>query len=242
MEKYYEKNWFYNGGVIFVIVIIGILSAVALPKFGGIKDRAKITTEVASMESLYSAVKGEIEFHYDDFQNYEVNWHDADNGGDNTEVGNAATARTTYYSGVNSAKKVLEKIFNKNDAYKIVAFAAINSRDNDDGDDYGNGVFHDLIYIKGPASSSSTGVAYPKTEGDDIPGKPDKNDFWAFNSSVSDINITGTNIGIVTLEPGDIKLIDVNGTNALNYEDDDADAIITRVNGQIENLDIQGVN
>jgi prepilin-type N-terminal cleavage/methylation domain-containing protein len=43
--------------LIFVIVIIGILSAVAIPKFGGISDKAKISTEMANVSNVRLALE-----------------------------------------------------------------------------------------------------------------------------------------------------------------------------------------
>ena len=62
--------------LIFVIVIIGILAAVALPKFSGVKDNAKANTEVSAMHSLDGPIVSAVEFRLQDFNDRNVEWHD----------------------------------------------------------------------------------------------------------------------------------------------------------------------
>jgi hypothetical protein len=80
-----------------------------------------------------------------------------------------------------------------------------------------NGVLYfSPVLITGPASDTLSGVTYPTDhDGQDIPGKPDKNDFWVFNPSSYDLDINGTSvINATTIESGTIGLVDVNGTAA----------------------------
>ena len=42
--------------LIFVILLIGVLSAVAIPKFSGMRDNAKITSELSTASSVQTAI------------------------------------------------------------------------------------------------------------------------------------------------------------------------------------------
>ncbi len=209
--------------LIFVIVIIGILAATALPKFNGVKDRAKVNSEISAMDGLASAVVAEQEGRYEDYGDTKVNWYDlsaADiNGSDKTSF----AAYGAAFKQVNDSQDVFKKIAKKVKNLKIKAFIPMY----EDGYIWGysahNGESHAGLYycpviITGQASDSQTGVKYPIDHpGEDIPGKPDKNDFWVFNPSGVDINVTGPNINNTVAEAGTITLVDVNGTASTSY-------------------------
>ncbi len=201
--------------LIFVIIIIGILSAAAIPKFGDIKDRAKVNSELSAMEGLASAITVAQESRNDNYGDYKVNWYalpEADANGSNTA---SLAAFGAVLKKVNDSKSVLKKIAKKTNKLKIVAFAPFS--ENGTIWNPGAGIYYSPVIITGEASNVH-GVKYPKdAPGQDIAGKPDKNDFWVFNPSSQDLLIDGTgaygaNINPVTIESGSLALVDVNGT------------------------------
>ncbi len=198
--------------LIFVIIIIGILSAAAIPKFGDIKDRSKINSENAALSALDGAIIGAIEFQQEDYDNMAVAWH---------EEGTAAVAT---YGTINTNKEVLQKILKKGDALKIVAYGDLDSA----GAATDGNTAYDMLFIEGTASNKSNGV---KKE-IDIAGKPDKNDFWVFNTSPVDMNITGTagTFATTMVESGEMKLIDSNTTvtyTGITYVSSDGTTLTT---------------
>lgn len=209
--------------LIFVIVIIGILAATALPKFGGVKDNAKVNTEIASMQSLDGAIVSAREFQYDNYKNTDVNWHELSDTDFNGTNKAAFSDYGAAFKAANTARSVLQNIAKKTENLTIKAFIPMY----DDGYIWGytahNGISHAstsgcVLIITGPATDSSLGVAYPKdATNSDISGKPDKNDFWVFNPSGVDIEILGTNINPKTVSSGSIVLIDVNGTSTTTF-------------------------
>ena len=191
--------------LIFVIVIIGILAATALPKFSGVKENAKVSSEMAALSGLDGAMVAAYEFRLQDFRDNNITWHS------DTYDGNITVAE---YKAFNTSSKVLSKIASKSEKFRIsgvisstgseiaaLAAAGVNS------------VF-DVLMITGDASDSSTGVIAPSN---DTAGRPDKNDFWIFNPNTFDVNVSGTNIdgatGWKNVAAQTIGLIDVNGSD-----------------------------
>ena len=206
-----RRNGFTMVELIFVIVIIGILSVAAIPKFGDMKDKAKINTEVSSMESLQSSIVVAKESRYDDYGDSQVNWHSYS---DMNSSSNSTASRAAEYKKINDSKKVLSKITKKSSQLKITGWALIDSNGNWGWND---GLYDDILMLEATASSSKVGVKYPKdAPGQDLAGKPDKNDFWIFNPSNVDIDVVGLNADApltpVTVESGSLVLVDVNGT------------------------------
>ncbi len=158
--------------LIFVIVIIGILAAVALPKFGGVKDNAKANTEISAMNSLDGSIVGAVEFRLQDFNDRNVAWHD-------TEID--AADKTNDYKQVNTDKDVLKEIMKKGEKFTIIGYAEVNTDQN---------ATNDVLLLTGEASDTANGLTQPSKG--DIFGKPDKNDFWVFNPNNFDLNITTT--------------------------------------------------
>ena len=192
-----QRNAFTMVELIFVIIIIGILSAAAIPKFGDIRDRSKINSEYAALSALDGAIIGAMEFHQEDHDNVGVLWHDE----------SALTASTAGdYKAINDSKSVLSKVMKKGESLKIVAFADLDETST--GTD--NKTTYDILFLEGTASSSTNGVKKKL----DVAGKPDKNDFWVFNGSAVDINITGVSNKYETtkVESGELRLIDSNKT------------------------------
>lgn len=190
-----RRNGFTMVELIFVIIIIGILSVAAIPKFGDIKDRAKVNSEYSALSGLDGAIAAAMEFQDEDNGNIGVEWH--------------RQSSSDTYTSINSAKKVLSKIVKKGDDLKIVASIAMdeNGTTNDDG------LVYDVVFIEGSASSHDKGVKQ-KSEGD-VVGKPDKNDVWVFNTSPVNITITGSAVTDANVSSGELKLIDA--TTALDY-------------------------
>jgi len=190
-----KRNGFTMVELIFVIIIIGILSVAAIPKFGDIRDRAKASTEYGALSGLDSAIQAHMEMQKEDFDNIHVNWHNVDTFGNDLKA--------TYQS-VNTNKSVLGKILKKNENLKIVAYV-------DAGDTGADGVYDDIFFIKGKASDPTLGVK-EADETDKLNGKPDKTDVWVFNASPEDANVTyydGNSVENKIVESGEIVLIDL---------------------------------
>ncbi len=139
--------------LIFVIILIGVLGAVAVPKFMGMRDNAKITSELstaASVQTAIDACHGE--------------W--VINEGTFTCGAGIDPADPSQFDTVNgyplllgsSDTSPLDRILKNGKNVKWIKKA--------DG------------FYRGPASNN--GVKAPSV---DIPGKPDANDYWEYNST-----------------------------------------------------------
>ncbi len=181
--------------LIFVIIIIGILSVAAIPKFGDIKDRAKVNSEYNALSNLDGAIEGAIAFQQEDYNNMDVLWH-------NQPASTAQNDATNGYSAINTNKKVLSKIVKKGDDLKIVGYVDTNTSGKIGGDQ----IEGDVIFIEGVASNHVTGVK----KDPDVQNKPDRNDVWVFNTSSVDINVTDTDSAFAETEvlSGELKLLD----------------------------------
>jgi len=179
--------------LIFVIVIIGVLSSFALPKFRGMSSNAKISAEIATMSSVVTAleaVNGEWSINEGAFT-----W-----GTTNTRT-NANLSNSGYPNNLDSATQPLGEIIR------------INSRDYTNQFTSPNGF---SIYT-GPASNPTDGVS----SANERENRPDRNDYWiyAFNTPTAGCNVnTGTPTARAkTIFPGDFVLIDVSGVNPTVY-------------------------
>ena len=200
-----KRSGFTMVELIFVIIVIGILAAIAIPKFGDIRDRAKVNAEYASLSGLDGTITAEMEFRREDSDGADINvtWH-------NTDSGDPATT----YDTINDNKKVLSKILKKGEKLKIVAYVDVNV----DGNATDSDIAYDVIFIEGQASNSATGVE--KTT--DTAGRPDRNDVWVFNTSPVSATITtydGGSTVTTTVASGEIKLIDITASTdtKINY-------------------------
>lgn len=188
--------------LIFVIVIIGILAATALPKFSGVKDNAKANSEISAMGSLDGAIVAAKEFRLQDYKDTNVTWHD-------TAISGAST--TTTYQDINTNQKVLKSIMDKGEKFTIAGYATATAALVGDGN-----ASSDILLIKGEATNATSGLSYPTSAtNQDIAGKPDKNDFWVFNPNSSDINVTSGTVASVVVPAQSVKLLDVNATNTV---------------------------
>jgi len=205
-----RRNGFTMVELIFVIIIIGILSVAAIPKFGNIKDRAKVNSEYSSLSGLQSAITAKMEFTMEDTGDIKVNW----NG-----VAFDSSAQNTAKN-ANKYKKVLSAVTKESDSLRIAKIYKLKA-DGTAGDDTPADQYFDVFFIEGIASNSVTGVS----KSTDTMGRPDKNDVWVFNTSGVDITISFWNthlatpaVDTVTLHSGDIKLLDIGTDGALQYD------------------------
>ncbi len=208
-----KRNAFTMVELIFVIVILGIVASIGLPKFTAVRDNAKMTSEIAALGSLDSAINAAIEFRFQDYGDTNVAWHGAP----------FVDAVIDELQRRNATKEVLKSILNKSEEYYIVGVMGYNEEQQRvDQETFGSeGTL--ILLIKGPASNKETGVNQP-SQGDVI-GRPDKSDLWCFNPTPIDINISSAQNYVLgssgeswSIVPSrSMKLIDINASSAINH-------------------------
>ncbi|MDD3344420.1 MAG: prepilin-type N-terminal cleavage/methylation domain-containing protein [Sulfurospirillaceae bacterium] len=179
--------------LIFVIVIIGILAAVGIPKLSGMSDGTKKTAEMATISAVSTALEtahGEWSINEGTFT-----W------------GNNQPSTALNSAGYPSVLSASGKIF-----------GAVVKGDNLDFTNVANSLTADynISIFTGPASNATRGVKYDtNAPNSDIAGKPDKNDFWIYASYINPAKVC--TLGGQTFLSGDFLLIDMPGTATTNY-------------------------
>ncbi len=204
-----KRNAFTMVELISVIVIIGILSSVAIPKFGGIKDQANKSTELATAASISAsleAIHGNWSISDGDF--------DWNNDGVDDDIENELAESGYPYD--------LKRDEN-GDA--IGALTKSSSKSGFIEQEYGtmNNVSNSLFKIyTAKASNPTTGVDSSK----EIAGKPDKNDFWLYMIDTNSTNkcyVSSSSSKKKQIISGDFMLIDVNRSLTTDFSSADLD-------------------
>lgn len=163
-----QKRGFTLIELLFVIVIIGVLTAVAIPKFQNLTDNSKISSELATASSVQSAIDA---IHGDWITNTcSFNW----GNGQNT-----ATASTEFNT---TGYPTAAELGTTANPFTNV----LKNADNGDWSrvDPGGG---SLPRYYGPASN---GGAKPRNP--DNTGKPDGNDYWEYNATAGTFKLKNT--------------------------------------------------
>ncbi len=142
--------------LIFVIVIIGILAAVAIPKFTGLTSNSKISAELATASTIQSAIE-------DVHSEWIISEGDFTWGNGKTQ--NDINSTTGYPKKLGDCGKAFNWILKNSSGVD----AKWECKNNNDG----------TFYYKGPASKKDSGVK-PSS---DVEGKPDCSDYWIYNVS-----------------------------------------------------------
>ncbi len=175
--------------LIFAIVIIGILAGIAIPKLSGVTDGAKKSAEISTISAVATAIEtanGEWSINEGTFK-----W------GNHQEYSNANPTLNSH--GYPNNLFYNNKVFGAIIKGQNSKFSRIHNDEN-------------LSIFTGPASNSSNGIRFTKEKANnDIPNKPDKNDFWVYAFNANDCNITCTDCTSQTIYYGDFILIDVTG-------------------------------
>ena len=137
--------------LIFVMVVVGILAAVALPKFRGLSSNSKITSEMATASTIQSALE---DIHSD--------WivSEGDFVWGNGKNQNDLNASSGYPKQLGDCNPAFNWIL-KNSSAVDAKWSCTKSGSK-------------FLY-RGPASDSAKGVA------ENGAGKPDKNDCWVYD-------------------------------------------------------------
>jgi prepilin-type N-terminal cleavage/methylation domain-containing protein len=191
--------------LISVIVIIGILSSIAIPKFTGVKDQAKKSTELATASAVSAALEsihGTWSISDDDFD-----WNN-DGVIDDIDVELAPSGYPYELSRDDDAIGALIKASGKSGFKK----------------QYENNSTHVYRVYTAKASDPDLGVKFPSNSARDIEGKPDKNDFWLYmvdtnSSNKCYVEVPGASKKRQIIS-GDFILIDVNQTAPVAFDSD----------------------
>jgi len=183
-----KHNAFTMVEFIFVIVIIGILASVAIPKLSGVTDGAKKSAEIATISAVATAIEtanGEWSINEGDFS-----W------GNHQKSSINPLNIHGYPDNLSANGDVFGAIIKGKNTKFLRVYNDVN-----------------ISIFTGPASNQQNGVKFTdeSSYNNDIPNKPDKNDFWVYAFNAEDCNITCTNCTSKKLYYGDFVLIDVTG-------------------------------
>jgi prepilin-type N-terminal cleavage/methylation domain-containing protein len=187
--------------LISVIVIIGILSSVAIPKFSGVKDQAKKATELSTAQAISAAL-----------ESIHSTWSTSDgdfdwnNDGIDDDIA-VELAKSGYPLDLERNSDDIGAILraSSKSGFKKKGVGVLTQ----------NGARYRLYTAK--ASDPVSGVKFASSESRDIEGKPDKNDIWIY---MIDTNNTSEKCFVEVsgasqkrqITSGDFMLLDVNMT------------------------------
>ena len=187
------KSAFTMVELIFVIVIIGILASVAIPKLSSIKDGAKKSAEIATISAVATALdsaNGEWSINEGSFT-----WGNKENSSKLNSLG--------YPNNLSKNGEVFGAVI-KGKNSKFTKQATINASD------------YNISIFTGPASDPQNGVKFDtNAPNSDIANKPDRNDFWIYAFYTNQSKTCSYNSK--NIDAGDFVLIDNNGTASANY-------------------------
>jgi type IV pilus assembly protein PilA len=156
-----KTNGFTLIELIFVIVIIGVLTAVAIPKFQNLTDNAKISSELATAASVQSAIDAA---HGDWITNTcNFTWGNEQKSDDLSPGGLNANG---YPNSLDAGTKRFDRIFKtKTNDWTIIPCSAPTD-------------LNQTCY-KGPASRTDGKGAKERN----LLNKPEGNDYWDYNAT-----------------------------------------------------------
>jgi len=227
--------------LVFIIVIIGILASIALPKFNKMDDTAKINAEMGTMRAVISSFEV-ANAKYKDIVN--SGWrggkdgnketYDVDEDGKEEKFANGVLLTlhssekeakfdsknsmdiSKKYALFNDQGKIFSKLVKNSSALRVIAYVECSQNgigENGEGDDSTD---YDIIAVTAQASSRFSG-APESSVNKDIVGRPDENDFWIYNGSPYPIDLNTTDKIILSdnanyINPGELVLIDIDGS------------------------------
>ena len=194
--------------LIFVIIIIGVLSTMAIPKFTGVKEHALRATEL----STASAVSTALASIHSAWSMSEDNF-DWDNDGIDDDIEAELTSKG-YPKDLSKNGDPLGALLKSSAKSGFVKRKILNA----------NNAF--CIIYTGKASDPNRGVKYATgVVSRDIEGKPDKNDFWLYvaeaNATTTGCRVSSDRTVSKSVSSGDFMLIDVNNTAPVDFSLDD---------------------
>ncbi len=226
--------------LIFIIVIIGILASIAIPKFNRLDETAKINAEISTMNSAEKSLQWANASYADAINNgYAANndgnisTFDIDGDGKEEEFGDGMLL--TLHSDIKEAKfdstsfmdmskkyaifndqgKIFSKILKNSTALRVIAYIPASENGINEPGRGEDSTSYDIIAITAQASSRFSGVKEDPVKGD-FKNKPDMNDFWVYNGSPYPIDLNASE-GVIlshnntSIMPGSLVLIDING-------------------------------
>jgi len=190
--------------LIFVIVIIGTLAAMAVPKFTGVKDQAVKATELSTASAIATALESihsAWSISDDDF--------DWDNDGVDDDISSELSSQGYPWDMTRNSDPfggLLKSSTKSNFKAQTTLLSQSKMR-------------YRLYTAK--ATDPARGVKFPtNVTSKDVAGKPDKNDFWLYAPEVnSSCTVSSDRFGAKKVISGDFMLMDVNGTLPVNFSD-----------------------
>ncbi len=205
-----KRNAFTMIELISVIVIIGIISSMAIPKFNDVKNQANKSTELATAASISVALEsihGTWSISDGDFD-----WNN-DGVDDDIKVDLADSGYPLDLKRNEDAIGALTKSSSKS-GFTKQELGIIN--------DDANSIYS---IFTAKASNPSTGVKFTsQNSSKDIEGKPDKNDFWLYMIDTNSTNkcyVSSSSSQKKQIISGDFMLIDVNKSLKTDFLADD---------------------